>query len=323
MTRLWLRCSVTCILLFICVNSYSACSCRNANPDNQKLSTSSPTPQGKIPESSGNNQPVFRFEDVTTSEERVYFTGVSFTANPSLFSKIQAAIVPAVLLDDPTYKPDGYHPKQIQFCFPDKIPPSYKYIPYPPNFEFPSCYPEIVIFKIEDYKQTFSVLKEMVQGIEEDVINLGKLLSKKHLSYKDKIPYLEYFDAHRAFQAHIQRVEFQNGKGILVLTEYHQGGGNTVTNEELAYLFQGITNDGKYSVKAWFPVTVSVFPKDSYEPPFQFRKETAKADEKAYEAHCLRMGRKLDALPPDKFQPALTEIENLVRSIRIEDSLNK
>src|SRR5262245_53557051 len=115
MTRLWLRCSVAYILLFICVNSYSACSCRNANPDTRKLTELPPLTPKMISESAEIDIPAFRFENVTTNEERVCFAGVSFASNPSLFVRVDAAHVPASPLLDPTDKVQGFHPKQIHF----------------------------------------------------------------------------------------------------------------------------------------------------------------------------------------------------------------
>src|SRR5207244_878981 len=111
--------------------------------------------------------------------------------------------------------------------------------------------------------------KDMVEGIDEDVAALKKLFSQKSISYKTKIPYLQYFDAHRLFQSHIKNISFKNGRGILFLTEYSSDMADYVDNERLSYLFQGLTDDGKYSVFAWFPVTALHFPKDDHQPPFE------------------------------------------------------
>ena len=162
----------------------------------------------------------------------------------------------------------------------------------------------------------------MVETINKDIVSLQNLLSKKSISYKDEIPYFEYLDAGRAFQAQVKRIEFQNGTGLLLLTDYQHD--VDYINEELDYLFQGLTNDGKYSIRVWFPVTCTAFPKDTYQIPASlYQANKYKANAKIHDAYCMRMGRKLDALPPDKYQPSLTQIENLVRSIRIEDSMNK
>ena len=307
------------LIFFICIIFYSACSSRSSRTieQSQQQNTSEPPRETKAntsvsPES---NAPQIAFETVSADEKRASFAGVSFVYSASLFPEVRAETVPANPLECEDCKVDSNYPQHIRFCF------SKKHV----SKEDPShCYPELVVFRIDEFREAFTISKRMVEEVDEDIGRLENLLSKKSISYRDEIPYLDYFDGGRAFQAHVKRIEFQNGTGVLVLTEYNVDLADYITNEELAYLFQGLTNDGKYSVRAWFPVSCISFPKDSYQIPEPLnRVSRVKADSKAYEMYRMRMGRKLDALSPDKYQPALTEIENLVRSIRIEDSINK
>ena len=98
-----------------------------------------------------------------------------------------------------------------------------------------------------------------------------------------------------------------------------------IYNEKLEYLFQGITADGKYSVKAWFLTRALHFPDDSYQMPFYpYEQGKADANIKAYDAYLARMQHKIAALPPADFSPSLLRLEKLIRSIRVEsDTLDR
>lgn len=186
-----------------------------------------------------------------------------------------------------------------------------------------STFPEIVLFKIEDYKQAFSLSEGLVEDIDRQVADLNRLLAKSSARQKGDLPYLYWLDAHQVFQAHVQRIEFKNGKGLLFLT-YYDFEFDTLDNEGLAYLFQGITDDGKFSVRAWFPVEALAFPQDDYQLPRHFyEKGKVNANLRAYEAYCRRMQRKFEALPPEAYQPNLSVLEKLVRSIEIEKAAEK
>ncbi len=252
------------------------------------------------------------FATVSATEKRITFEGVSFIYDASLFPDVKAEKFSAFPLDCADCKVGGmnWHPDYIRFHLLDDHAEKHK----------DSTRPEIVLFKIDDYKQAFSLSKDLVQYIDKDVTDLKRLLSQKLFSLKSSIPYLEWLDAIQVFQAHVKPIEFQNGKGLLFLTYYDIEIDN-IDNENLAYLFQGLTDDGKFSVRAWFPVAALSFPQDAYQSPtYPYEKGKVKANVRAYEEYRSRMGRKFNALSPDAYQPNLLLLEKLVRSIRVENS---
>src|SRR5436190_8701669 len=184
--------------------------------------------------------------------------------NSSLFSGVKAENFSANPFDCADCKVDGmdWHPQYIHFQLLGDYSETHK----------DSTNPEIVIFKIDDYKQAFSLSESLVQEIDKQVVDLKRLLAKKSIPQKDELPYLDWFDASQCFHSHIKQIQFQNGKGMLYLTTYVSGI-DIIDDENLAYLFQGITDDGKYSVRAWLPVEALIFPHDGYQLPDNFFKE--------------------------------------------------
>jgi hypothetical protein len=278
--------------------------------DPQEIIETTPENEPKPSESSAINLPPLSVENLSANEKQVHFPGASFIYNSSLFSDVKAEKFFANPFDCANCKVDGmdWHPEYIHFQLLGDYSEKHK----------DSTEPEIVIFKIEDYKQAFSLSESLVQEIDKQVVDLKRLLAKKLIPQKDNLPYLDWFDASQAFHSHIKQIKFQNGKGLLYLTKYVSGI-DIIDNENLAYLFQGITDDGKYSVRAWFPVEALTFPHDEYQLPDNFfEKSKAEANQRALDAYYLRMQHKFNALPPDAYKPNLSLLEKLIRSIRVE-----
>jgi heat shock protein HslJ len=88
---------------------------------------------------------------------------------------------------------------------------------------------------------------------------------------------------------------------------------NPVTAESrLWYTYQGFTNDGKYLVSFWYPVTTTELPKQADMTAAEMDKFNS--DPQAYIQAQAEM---LNALPPSDWQPDLTQLDNLVGSLRI------
>ena len=152
MIRLRLRLLSAFFLLFMCITHYSACSPRNSKiieqSQQQNTNATAREANANTPVSSQSNTPQITFETISADEKRASFAGVSFVYGASLFPEVRAEIVPAHPLECEDCKPDSNYPQHIRFCFSNKESSKENY---------PFCYPELVIFKIEDFKQAFSI----------------------------------------------------------------------------------------------------------------------------------------------------------------------
>lgn len=255
-----------------------------------------------------------QIESLQGSEKRISFEGISFTYDSSLFSEMKPGIAAAAPLQDPSDKPDYVAPKHIAFRFKGDYAKKHKQSFFNPK---------IAIYPVDEYKQAFSKSKEYVDNLEKEIEKLKALLAQQSDTVKGEIPYIPFIDAGQAFHAHTKRVGFQNGKGILFLTQYNIEP-SLINNQGLTYIFQGLTEDGKYYVLATFPVSVSTFPNNTeakshlgYTLPESFYKN-ADANQKAYDEYLVKVTRELEGLSRDKIDPDLTVFEKLVRSIRVE-----
>jgi hypothetical protein len=149
-----------------------------------------------------------------------------------------------------------------------------------------------------------------------DLLNIGldPELCNQPLTTEAGLPFLPWVNMKQAFCAQPEVVEFSGGKGIRYLTYYSQGP-NPVLDKQVFYTFQGITDDGQFYVSALFPVETGIFPNEApacpkcgdanYDP---FAEWTTLLAEQLIQ---------LNALPEASFEPSLTALDGVIRSIQI------
>ncbi len=89
---------------------------------------------------------------------------------------------------------------------------------------------------------------------------------------------------------------------------------NPLTNQELRYIYQGFTNDGKYLVTFFNPARSDALPDD----PTGLTQAQLDAFSADTQGQLAAEAQRLDALPPDGWQPDLAALDALVNSLRIE-----
>ncbi|MGI8467626.1 MAG: hypothetical protein ACR2N3_04160 [Pyrinomonadaceae bacterium] len=210
-------------------------------------------------------------------------------------------------MENETDKPGGEHPKHISF-----------------NIKIANQKQEgtLKILPIEDYRRMYAISKHYTKIFDEKLIDLQKSLKNKNFRRNGQIPFIPYYDAEQRFQAKIENFSFQNGKGFFFLTQYDQDYFDPVTNEDLTYIYQGISDDGKNYILAEFPVSVSFLPNnyDAVEPEDDklLRRWTANGDVRSYGKYVAKITKRLNDLPPDEFQPNLKCYEEIISSLKIE-----
>jgi hypothetical protein len=122
------------------------------------------------------------------------------------------------------------------------------------------------------------------------------------------------------FYAQTKPVTFKNGHGVRYLTQVLTNIA-PITNKDLFYYYQGVTNDGAYFVSAILPVNVPFLvaddKSDSPTPtdgiPFSF---DAGANQD-FSKYLNQVGQKLNETPPDSFKVSLTYLDALIESIQV------
>lgn len=89
---------------------------------------------------------------------------------------------------------------------------------------------------------------------------------------------------------------------------------NPVTNEGLRYVYQGFTNDGRYLVSFFYPVTSPTLPMTAADVP-QAEMDQVNSDPAAYMA---AQNEALDDLRPEQWEPDLPTLDALVGSLSVD-----
>jgi hypothetical protein len=181
--------------------------------------------------------------------------------------------------------------------------------------------PQVMIFRTKDFagfgddspqgfvNQSQALTELLKTGISLD--RCGQPLKGS----EEALPFLPWINMQQAFCAQPQIIEFSHGKGIRYLSYYTQGP-NPVLDQQVFYTFQGLTRDGKFYVSALFPVQTGIFPTD---PP-----DCSKCGQPDYNPAAefnnmlTEQLVQLNARPGGGFVPSLAALDEIIRSIQIE-----
>jgi hypothetical protein len=155
-------------------------------------------------------------------------------------------------------------------------------------------------------------------GAAESIRRLQSILSNTAPLTAENLPFVPFFNAGQVFTAQMQIIRFQNGAGVRFLTEYAQSFA-TINNHELFYHFQGLTDDAKYYMIAILPVTAPILAADEKPDspiptngvPFPGY-DDPNAD---FAGYYNAVTAKLNALTSDDFQPSISVLDALMRSM--------
>lgn len=232
------------------------------------------------------SEPVMPISTVPPSE----LPQVSIELNDAVATAVTSSTIPAVAQTDQT---------PYWAVFPEHVEVSFSDYAQPDSVQMPKIY----VYPVSD-------LKEMNQMAADQMNTLQALLVKKpDLATMNPLPFLPLFNAQAMFTAQAQYLNFANGSGVRYLTQFGQATG-PITNQELVYTFQGLTDDGAYYVAAVFPVAQSELPADMASADTSFPN--------GFEAYIQGVKDQLATAVPGSFTPALNNLDNLVSTITIQ-----
>lgn len=234
-----------------------------------------------------------------TAPPSVQAGGISMTLASPLAAGCQVEVIPAAL-DENQFAPWELAPQHLRIRLPD--------YPLQGRFHQPVVYvyPAASLLAVnDDAGYNIKKLQELLDA------GSGSAVSPNDL------PGVFFFNAAGLFASRFAPVAFQNGRGVRWLTQYAQEFA-PVNNHELFYLYQGMTADQAYYVLAVLPVSHPALAADDNPnaavPPggVPFPEDWAQA-----EGYYAQISQMLAAAPPDSFTPRLSELDALVRSLKI------
>lgn len=147
--------------------------------------------------------------------------------------------------------------------------------------------------------------------------NLGaleRLLAEAPAAPAAPLPVLPRLNAYNDFASRVAYLALPGGgKGVRFVGRFSQDAA-PLRNDQLRYVFQGLTADGRYLVVASIPVKTAALPEDT---------EVAVVDPAAPERdileHLAGWRTKFDALAPTDFSPSLEVLDAMLGSVEVAE----
>jgi hypothetical protein len=146
--------------------------------------------------------------------------------------------------------------------------------------------------------------------IQIDIASLRKLLTDRPRGIPDdekhSLPDYPPRNSAHAFQVNVTYLDANWGSGICYVTQFSQDGGTPANNEELTYIFQGISKDNNFYVSGDFRIMHPKLPKGIDDTPHR-----PKGD---YDADRILLSKQSDG----SFTPSLAKLREWIKSLTIE-----
>jgi hypothetical protein len=256
------------------------------------------------------------------SLKHVAFENVSFDYDECIFGHVQAEKVPDFRLAQADFKPDGVAPEHLHFEF-ENGPQYWK--------------PFVEIYPVRRFPEMYAVNKRVAQGMQQAIRDLKRVIKEPNLRFNGEIPYLPYVDAHQDLQADVKTSSFSWGNGLYFVT-YFDTEVILINNDHLRYVFEGLTTDGKYYVLGEIPISlaflddVSANVESTSSEGFTYADlmEMLRTDEKdrkqpkyialkkRFDSYISAVTLRIENTKPEGFEPALSKLEALIASLKID-----
>ncbi len=156
----------------------------------------------------------------------------------------------------------------------------------------------------------------------ESVKRLQAILTNPNGPYTaDSLPDIPFFNAGQAIAAQVKLIEFNGGSGLRDVVQYASDV-SPINNGGLFYLFEGLSQDGKYYIIAILPTTSPFLPSDnnpdSPVPAGGIPFPPSTASGSSFEAYYTQITQLLEHATSSQFEPALDTLDALVKSISIQ-----
>jgi hypothetical protein len=246
-----------------------------------------------------------------TQTGSILFKGVSLTTKVPTARTIEAVLEPPHCLQEETDKPDSVVPQYISL----KLKGQYTVAEH--EYFYP---PAINIYPIEGFRQALSKSKTYVSHLNSEIDILKEIITKQSKQIENP-PRIPFHDGGPTVTTHIKYTSFKNGKGVFYLTHYDIEP-SLIGNGRLTYVFQGLTDDGKYYIFATFPVILNLLPnsdatrfEDYVLPEIYNDPDKVEANAARFRKYLAKMTNLLERTNPNKFNPSLRSIELTINSL--------
>jgi hypothetical protein len=171
------------------------------------------------------------------------------------------------------------------------------------TLDSPDLRPQIFILPTGDYAALSPLAAERIE-------RLRNLLHEGLVPAGEELPVLPTFNSAQDLRGQVQPAAFDGGRGLRFIARYSQGM-MPVINPAVFYTFQGLTDDGRFYVAAFFPVYVALLPDEIAVDDWD-------AFGLSYPAYLAETTTALEQLAAHEFEPDLTSLDAVVASLRLD-----
>jgi len=229
-------------------------------------------------------------------------SGLRLTIN-GLASKARAEIVPGRPHVRSPLEWNGW-PEHMRVVFDDDAPP---------NDNFDPRQRQLLVLPLASYRALFRSAD--AEAFDAALRDLQALLAAQPTRFEQDMLLLPASGLSQAIWAQVRYLSFEGGRGVRFVTRLATELG-LLTAGSLTYTFQGLTEDGRYYIAAYFPITTTLLPSK----PAEVDKPTRELFRRDYRAYAEGIAQQLDA-HPESFTPALRVLDGLIASLAITDEL--
>jgi uncharacterized protein YraI len=169
---------------------------------------------------------------------------------------------------------------------------------------------QLLILPLREYRALFRPPE--AKGFDALLEDFRAMLAAQPARFDRDVLLLPVSELSQAIWAQVRYLNFKGGQGVRFVTRLTKEI-SPLTAGSLIYTFQGLTDDARYYVAAYFPITATVLPATLAEVD----KATRDLFRSDYQSYAERIAQQLDA-HPEHFVPRLSLLDGLIASLVIE-----
>ncbi|BAU42853.1 hypothetical protein [Leptolyngbya sp. O-77] len=168
------------------------------------------------------------------------------------------------------------------------------------------------IYSVNGLRAMYAGYRQELQAMNQVINGLRTILTQRPFYINRPIGVLPPVSGDEVLRSQMEYLRFGEGSGLRFVGVYKYDVSPILSNE-LVYIFQGLTTDGRYYVSLSQPLLTSVLPATAPLTADQY--DAFVAD---YETYLRRVAQQLNMQDSSGFFPNLTLLDSLVRSLRIQ-----
>lgn len=174
---------------------------------------------------------------------------------------------------------------------------------------------QLLIYPVDAYHSMYGFAG--VDELSQRMDTLQTLLQERPPQVSTELPVLPDIGASQVMHAQVKYLDFKGGSGVRFITHYAQDV-SPILNSSIFYTFQGLTDDGRFYVAYFQPISTPLLPNTLAEAGAQDYDAFAQK----FESYLAQTTQALNGARPGDFTPDLSQIDKMLESLLIQAPVN-